>query len=121
MEQSDLEHFKIILEKQLEDLCNEAGLDLKTIKDSDSREIDFVDSAADDEQKNFQFRIMDRESKLIKKIRDALERIEEGTYGICETCGNEISMKRLEARPVTNKCIECKTLEERSEKPKYHY
>ena len=121
MEQADLNRFKAILEQQLEDLFKEAELDLKQIKDVDYREIDFVDSAADDEHKNLQYRIIDRESKLIKKIRSALERIEDGTYGICEACGKDISIKRLEARPVTNKCIDCKTQEERYEKPKYHY
>ena len=57
-----------------------------------------------------------RESKLIKKIKQALERIENGTYGICESCGEEISVKRLKARPVTTQCIECKAKEEALEK-----
>ena len=121
MEQTELNNFRAVLERQLDDLSKEAGHDLKQLKDVDHREIDFVDSASDDENKNLQYRIIDRESKLIKKIRDALERIEDGTYGICEACGKEISIERLKARPVTNKCIECKTMEERHEKPKYHY
>ena len=61
-------------------------------------------------------RIRDREAKLIKKIRQALERIENGTFGICESCAEEISVKRLKARPVTTQCIECKAKEEALEK-----
>jgi len=60
-------------------------------------------------------RLRSRESRLIKKIKAALERIGDGTYGICETCGEDISIKRLMARPVTSKCIECKEKEEKME------
>ncbi len=60
-------------------------------------------------------RLRSRESRLIKKIKSALERIEDGTYGICEACGEDISIKRLMARPVTSKCIECKETEEKME------
>jgi DnaK suppressor protein len=61
-------------------------------------------------------RIRDRERKLISKIKEALERIEGGTFGICEVCGEEISEERLKARPVTTLCIDCKTEEEEKEK-----
>jgi DnaK suppressor protein len=61
-------------------------------------------------------RIRDRENKLIKKIRNALNRIENGTFGVCEECGENISIKRLKARPVTTQCIDCKTKEEASER-----
>jgi DnaK suppressor protein len=61
-------------------------------------------------------RIRDRENKLIKKIKKALDRIENGTFGICEKCGEDISVKRLKARPVTTHCIDCKTKEEAFEK-----
>ncbi len=57
-----------------------------------------------------------RERKLLKKIDDAIEKIDNGTYGICETCGEEINIRRLEARPVTTMCIECKTEQEEEEK-----
>jgi DnaK suppressor protein len=60
-------------------------------------------------------RIRDRERKLIVKIRGALERIDSGTYGICDSCGSDISVKRLKARPVTTQCIDCKTKEEAME------
>ena len=61
-------------------------------------------------------RIRDREHKLIKKVKKALDRIDNETFGICEKCGDDISIKRLKARPVTTQCIECKTKEEAFEK-----
>jgi len=61
-------------------------------------------------------RIRDRESKLIKKIKKALARIENGTFGTCETCGEDISIERMKARPVTSQCIDCKSKEEALEK-----
>ena len=60
--------------------------------------------------------IRDREHKLIKKIKKTLKRIEIDTFGICESCGEEISIKRLKARPVTSQCIDCKSKEEALEK-----
>ncbi|MBF0111121.1 MAG: TraR/DksA C4-type zinc finger protein, partial [Desulfamplus sp.] len=63
-----------------------------------------------------ELRIRDREHKLIKKVKEALTRIENNTYGICESCGDDISIARLKARPVTTQCIECKTRDEVMEK-----
>jgi RNA polymerase-binding transcription factor len=65
---------------------------------------------------NFLLRLRGRERKLLKKIEDAISRIDSGTYGICESCGEKISIKRLEARPVTALCIDCKTRQEEEEK-----
>ena len=67
-------------------------------------------------QENFELRIRDRERKLIKKLREAIARIDEGTFGICELCEGKISEKRLMARPVTTLCIECKKKQEVLEK-----
>jgi len=61
-------------------------------------------------------RIRDRENKLLKKIKAALDRIDDDTFGICEKCGEDISLKRLEVRPVTTQCINCKTKEEAVER-----
>jgi len=77
---------------------------------------DPTDRASLESERNFMLRIRDRENKLIKKVRKALNRIEKGTFGICEECGENISIKRLKARPVTTQCIDCKTKEEASEK-----
>jgi DnaK suppressor protein len=76
---------------------------------------DPTDRAAMEADRNFLLRIRDRERRLIVKIREALDRIDKGTYGICEACGDDISIKRLKARPVTTQCIECKTREEARE------
>ena len=77
---------------------------------------DPTDRATLESDRNFMLRIRDREHKLIKKVKKALDRIENGTFGICEKCGDDISIERLKARPVTTQCIECKTKEEAFEK-----
>ncbi len=77
---------------------------------------DVVDAASDELDKAFVMRIRDRELKLIKKIDEALSRIEKGTYGICEECGCDIEDKRLQARPVATLCIACKEEQEEAER-----
>ena len=77
---------------------------------------DPTDRASLETDRNFLLRIRDRESKLIVKIKKALTRIENGTFGICESCGEDIAVERLKARPVTTQCIECKTKAENREK-----
>ena len=74
------------------------------------------DRATAESERNFTLKIKERELKLIDKISDALERIENGTYGICEACEEEISESRLKARPVTTLCIECKRAQEIEER-----
>jgi DnaK suppressor protein len=74
------------------------------------------DRATVESDRNFELRIRDRERKLMNKIDEALERIEDGSYGVCEGCGEEISVKRLEARPVAKYCIDCKTRQEQRER-----
>lgn len=77
---------------------------------------DFADQSSFESDRNFVLRLRDRERKLLNKIDDALHKIEEGNFGICEDCGNEIGIKRLKARPVVTLCIECKTRQEEEEK-----
>jgi DnaK suppressor protein len=77
---------------------------------------DPTDRASFEADLNFTLRIRDRERRLIQKIENALDRIDEGTFGICETCGDEINRRRLMARPVTTMCISCKTYSEAWEK-----
>ncbi|GBE11881.1 RNA polymerase-binding transcription factor DksA [bacterium BMS3Bbin14] len=74
------------------------------------------DRATVESDRNFELRIRGRERKLLDKIDEAIERIEDGSYGICDGCGGEIGLKRLEARPVATYCIECKTKQEQREK-----
>ncbi len=77
---------------------------------------DLGDQASAETDRSFMLRLRGREQKLLKKIEDAMERIDAGEYGSCEACGEEIGIKRLEARPVTTMCIECKTEQEEEEK-----
>ncbi|HMK48517.1 MAG TPA: RNA polymerase-binding protein DksA [Thermodesulfovibrionales bacterium] len=77
---------------------------------------DLGDQATAEIDRNFMLRLKGREQKLLKKIEEALDRMEHGVFGICDKCGQEINIKRLEARPVTTMCIECKTLQEEEEK-----
>jgi len=76
------------------------------------------DRATLESGRSFELRIRDRERKLLSKIDEALVRIKDGSYGMCEECDEEIGIKRLEARPVTTLCIDCKTLQETKEKSK---
>lgn len=77
---------------------------------------DLGDQASAEIDRSFMLRLRGRERKLLKKIEGAIERIDQGTFGICDKCGEEINIKRLEARPVTNMCIECKTQQEEEER-----
>jgi DnaK suppressor protein len=111
-----LEFFKSLLSDQMRELIEEAS---KTVNDMTITEGEFpdpTDRASWESDRNFLLRIRERERKLITKIREALVRIEEGTFGICERCGEEISEQRLEARPVTTLCINCKQEQEILEK-----
>ncbi|MFQ5779499.1 MAG: TraR/DksA family transcriptional regulator [Nitrospiria bacterium] len=105
------------LEKQKEALLAEAGVLIGTGLDRGNEALsDLGDKASAEADKNFALRLREREQKLLKKITDAINRISEGTFGICESCGGGISAKRLKARPVTTLCIECKTQQEEEEK-----
>jgi DnaK suppressor protein len=86
------------------------------MSDSNQTYADPADRASQESDQFFTLRLRDRDRKLINKIKAALERIDDGTYGICEECGEEISIPRLKARPVTTLCIECKNKQEEMEK-----
>ena len=116
MERVQLEYFRSLLQKKLDDLLGEADKTLEEMTDMNDHFPDPTDRASVESDRSFELRIRDRERKLIKKINKALERIEEGTYGICEDCGEEIGTKRLTARPVTTRCIKCKSKQEKEEK-----
>jgi DnaK suppressor protein len=77
---------------------------------------DLGDQASAVTDQNFLLRLKEREQRLLKKIDEALDRMANGTFGVCESCGGEISIKRLKARPVTTLCIECKTKQEEDER-----
>ncbi len=77
---------------------------------------DMGDQASAEIDRSFMLRLRGREQRLLKKIDQAIEKIENGTFGVCDVCGEEITIQRLEARPVTNMCIFCKTEQEEEEK-----
>ncbi len=103
------------LERQREAILNETG-EVLTHRGDIEAFPDVSDQASAEVDQNFSMRIRDRERKLLKKIDEALERMDAATYGICERCGGDIPYKRLKARPVTTLCIECKTLQEQEER-----
>ncbi|MGB9822148.1 RNA polymerase-binding protein DksA [Thermodesulfovibrio sp.] len=111
-----LEIKKKLLEQKRQILI-EAGVMLSNLP-SESNLSEIGDMASQEIDRSFLLRLRDRERKLLKKIEKTLEKIENGTYGICESCGAEIPIERLEARPVTDLCIECKTEQEEVEKLK---
>jgi DnaK suppressor protein len=105
------------LEKQKTALLAEAGeIITGGISPGTENFPDLGDQATAETDQNFILRLKEREQKLLKKIDEALERIGNGTFGICESCGQEIGFKRLKARPVTTLCIDCKTQQEAEEK-----
>lgn len=116
MEKETLEKFKNQLIQKREEILNEAGRTLSDMTDQNENVPDPNDRATIESGRSFELRIRDRERKLLSKIEEALERVEEGEFGMCEDCGEEIGIKRLEARPVTTLCIDCKTIQETKER-----
>jgi DnaK suppressor protein len=116
MEQNELDRFKKLLEDKREEILNEAERTLTELTDQSGNIPDPNDRASAEADRSFELRIRDRERKLLPKIEAALERIKDGSFGECEGCGEEIGLKRLEARPVTSLCIDCKTIQEKKEK-----
>ena len=117
MDPKKLLYFKGLLEGRLHALMEEAVKGVSNM--IQERREDFpdpMDRASLESDRNFLLRIKDRERKLILKVKEALDRIDKGTFGICESCGKPISEKRLMARPVTTQCIECKNEEEQKER-----
>jgi DnaK suppressor protein len=116
MEKEIVEKFKKQLMEKREEILNEAGRTLSDMTDQNQNVPDPNDRATIESGRSFELRIRDRERKLLSKIEEALERVAEGEFGICEDCGEEIGLKRLEARPVTTLCIDCKTIQETKER-----
>ena len=116
MDEKKLEYFRGLLQGRLDDLLAEAEKTVAGMTDTKENFPDPTDRAALESDRNFLLRIRDRERKLISKIEEALARIEDGSYGICDACGEEIGEQRLKARPVTTLCVECKKRQEAQEK-----
>jgi DnaK suppressor protein len=122
MKQRDLNTFKKLLNERRQELMTEAvgtmhGMGMV----GNERESfpDPTDRALLEGNRNLTLRIRDRERKLITKIDEALGRIADGTYGVCEECGGPIGVERLKARPVTTLCIQCKSEQEASERRRH--
>ena len=109
MKEKDLIFFKNLLTNWLRELLGHSENTIVSLRDHTEHLSDPLDQATFDSDRNFRLRIRDRESGLIKKIRQSLEDIENKEYGICVVCGEEISIERLKARPVAKYCIKCKT------------
>jgi DnaK suppressor protein len=113
---ADRQFYQQLLSDQLAELQRKANGTVSDLLLLSIHSADQLDSSAMDAERSFTLRIRERESKLIRKINAALQRIQEGTYGECDECGEDISPARLKARPVTTYCIQCKTKLESLEK-----
>jgi DnaK suppressor protein len=109
-------HFRKILESWRNQLREEVDRTVDHMKDEAANFPDPVDRAAQEEEFALELRARDRERKLIKKIEKTLLKLEEDDFGYCESCGIEIGIRRLEARPTAEMCVDCKTLAEMKEK-----
>ena len=109
-------HFVAVLLLWKEHLKEEMQKTFDNLKTKGETYADPIDRASQEEEFAFELRTRDRERKLINKIAISIEQIKQDEYGWCESCGDEIGIKRLEARPTATHCIHCKTLDEIKEK-----
>lgn len=116
MNNKQKEHFRNLLLQWKTQLLEEMNRTVHHLQDEAANFPDPNDRATQEEEFSLELRARDRERKLIRKIEEALHKIEEGEYGYCDSCGIEIGVRRLEARPTANLCIDCKTLDEIREK-----
>ncbi len=116
MNEKQLDHFRKILNDWKAELSNDIDRTVHTMQDEVTMFADPNDRASQESDMALELRNRDRERKLIKKINETLANIQQGEYGYCSSCGVEIGLKRLEARPTATQCIDCKTLDEIREK-----
>ena len=108
MRKRDLNQIKKILTQQLAELLSGADCSLEGVEESNDNLSDLLDRAANTAERDFSHHLCSREKLLIRKIERSLQDIENGTYGLCENCGGDITVKRLKARPTARYCIDCK-------------
>jgi DnaK suppressor protein len=111
-----LEHFRTILVQWRQELMEEVDRTVHHMQDEAANFPDPADRATQEEEFSIELRTRDRERKLIRKIDQTIDRINDRDYGFCDTCGIEIGLRRLEARPTATQCVDCKTLDEIREK-----
>lgn len=116
MNDAQLAHFRQLLLNWKQELMEEVDRTVQHLKEEASNFADPADRATQEEEFSLELRTRDRERKLIKKINETLEKIDEGDYGYCDACGIEIGIRRLEARPTATLCVDCKSLAEIKEK-----
>lgn len=116
MNDKQLDHFRKILNDWKSELSQDIDRTVHTMQDEVTMFADPNDRASQESDMALELRNRDRERKLIKKIDETLAKIDARDYGYCESCGVEIGLKRLEARPTATLCIDCKTLDEIREK-----
>ncbi len=117
MKKTELKRFKTLLVEKRDEIVKKAKQTLEEDMTLDANDLpDEMDLASSEYLQSFTFRLRGREKVFLDKIEKALRKIEDGTFGTCEECGEEISVKRLEARPETTLCIRCKEDQERMEK-----
>ncbi|MCP4804523.1 MAG: RNA polymerase-binding protein DksA [Proteobacteria bacterium] len=112
---------RAILRERAEKLLDTSRQSLNELTELKQVDADAVDQAANESDRGFSLRLADRDRLMLRKIRKALERIDEGEYGCCESCGENITHKRLLARPVATLCIDCKTTAEQQERRRWDF
>jgi len=115
MQPADIEYFRDLLKKMRDEIQKKGEDTIEDMTEDVQVYADPADRATAESDRAFTLRLRDRDRKLIRKINEALERIEDGSFGICEECGEEIGIPRLKARPVTTLCIKCKSRQEEEE------
>ncbi len=118
MNKENLVHFRERLEDMSREILGEAEKTLVDMTDHNDNYPDPADRAAAESDRSFELRLRDRERKLLAKIQSTINKIDSGDYGICESCGDDIAIERLKARPVASYCIDCKTRQEQQENAK---
>jgi DnaK suppressor protein len=116
MNERQLSYFRKMLEEMKRELSQDIDRTVHTMQDEATIFADPNDRASQESDMSLELRNRDRERKLIKKIDETIGRIDSGEYGYCDSCGIEIGLKRLEARPTATLCIDCKTLDELRER-----
>ena len=116
MSPPQLQHFRTILTRWRMDLMEEVDRTVHHMQDEATNFPDQVDRATQEEEFTIELRTRDRERKLIRKIDQTIELVDQQDYGYCDTCGMEIGLRRLEARPTATQCVDCKSLAEIKER-----
>ncbi len=116
MDKQTQAYFKDLLLERLDELYSKAAETTADLTENEENFADPADRATAESDRNFILSIRERERKLVIKIQEALQKIEDGEFGECEECGDDIGIERLKARPVTTLCIECKRKQEAAER-----